>query len=99
MSRRKSVPSYRRHSSGQARVTINGRDYLLGPCDSPESHEQYGKLIAEWSGSDAKSVFGLPRKASIAEPDFTWAHHQLASSCRTDTRCLTERILADAASY
>jgi hypothetical protein len=55
MSRRKSVPSYRRHSSGKARVTINGRDYLLGTYDSPASHEQYGKLIAEWSGSDDRS--------------------------------------------
>jgi integrase len=67
MSRRKSVPSYRRHSSGKARVTINGRDYLLGKYDSPASHEQYGKLIAEWSGSDAQSAYGLTRKPTIAE--------------------------------
>jgi hypothetical protein len=37
MPRQKSVPSYRRHSSGNARVTINGRDYMLGPYGSPES--------------------------------------------------------------
>ncbi len=67
MTRRKSIPQYRRHSSGQARVTINGGDYLLGPYDSPKSHEKYAKLIAEWSGSDARSVYGLPRKATIAE--------------------------------
>lgn len=31
------VPSYRKHSSGQAGVTLNGKDHLLGPCGSPES--------------------------------------------------------------
>ena len=28
---RSDVPTYRKHRSGQARVTINGRDYYLGP--------------------------------------------------------------------
>jgi len=28
------LPSYRKHSSGRARVSINGRDYLLGPYGS-----------------------------------------------------------------
>jgi integrase len=42
------IPSYRRHSSGQARVTLNGTDYLLGPYNSAESKEAYRRLIAEW---------------------------------------------------
>lgn len=42
------LPSYRRHSSGQARVTISGRDYLLGPHGTAESKRQYNKLIAEY---------------------------------------------------
>src|SRR5262245_54977856 len=33
---RKSVPKIRPHSSRQARVTIHGTDYLLGPFGSPE---------------------------------------------------------------
>jgi integrase len=47
-SKKPRVPSYRKHSSGQARVTINGKDHLLGPFDSPESRQEYDRLIAEW---------------------------------------------------
>jgi integrase len=48
MARRPRVPTYRRHSSGQARVTVNGKDHLLGPYNSPESKEAYRRLVAEW---------------------------------------------------
>jgi integrase len=44
------VPSYCRHkASGQAVVTLNGRDHYLGEYGSPESHAEYRRLIAEWS--------------------------------------------------
>jgi quercetin dioxygenase-like cupin family protein/integrase len=52
------VPSYRKHSSGQARVTINGRDHLLGKYGSPASREAYGRLIAEFNASSSDNVFG-----------------------------------------
>lgn len=43
------IPSYRRHTaSGQARVTIEGRDHYLGAYDSPESHARYKRLVAEY---------------------------------------------------
>jgi integrase len=42
------IPTYRRHTSGQARVTLNGKDHLLGPYGSRESREAYDRLIAEW---------------------------------------------------
>jgi len=42
------IPSYHRHSSGQARVTLNGKDVLLGPYGSKESREAYDRAIAEW---------------------------------------------------
>src|SRR5262245_45433802 len=42
------VPKYRRHSSGQARVTIKGSDHLLGPYGSASSKEAYRRIIAEW---------------------------------------------------
>ncbi|MFP4356596.1 MAG: hypothetical protein ACLFUJ_15905, partial [Phycisphaerae bacterium] len=42
-------PSYCRHkSSGQARVRIDGRDFYLGPYDSPESRPECDRLIAAW---------------------------------------------------
>lgn len=43
------VPSYRKHAaSGQARVTIDGRDFYLGFYNSAISRERYDRLIAEW---------------------------------------------------
>ena len=43
------VPSYCRHkATGQAVVRLNGRDHYLGPYGTPESHERYARLIAQW---------------------------------------------------
>ena len=49
MARKPNVfPSYLLHKqSGQARVRIEGKDYLLGPYGSDESRIAYGKLIAQ----------------------------------------------------
>lgn len=48
------VPSYRRHKpSGQARVIIDGEHIYLGRYGSPESKEEYARLIAEIAVSDA----------------------------------------------
>lgn len=45
----KSVPRYRKHkASGHAVVTLNGRDYYLGPHGSVASRVEYDRLIAEW---------------------------------------------------
>ena len=43
------VPSYRRHKpSGQAVVTLNGRDIYLGPWNTKASRAEYDRLIGEW---------------------------------------------------
>jgi hypothetical protein len=44
-------PSYRRHSGGQACVTVRDktgrrREILLGPFDSPESKAEYERVLA-----------------------------------------------------
>ena len=44
------IPSYRKHASGQARVTINGRDYLLGLHGTKASKREYDRLVAEYPG-------------------------------------------------
>ena len=49
------IPTYRRHSSGQARVTLNGQDHLLGPYGTDASHEAYRRLIAEWLENHGRS--------------------------------------------
>lgn len=43
------VPSYRRHKpTGQARVTLGGRDFYLGKFGTPESKREYDRLIGEY---------------------------------------------------
>lgn len=43
-----SPPTYRKYKrTGQAVVTIDGKDYYLGPYDTPESKAEYLRLLAE----------------------------------------------------
>lgn len=55
------VPSYRMHVIGKhryARVTINGKDHMLGDFDSPESHAKYSRLIYEYLSTNRSKSFG-----------------------------------------
>ncbi|MCA9215683.1 MAG: site-specific integrase [Planctomycetales bacterium] len=62
MPRKPRFPSYRLHKpSGQAVVTINGRDFYLGVFDSEQSKACYEKLIAEWLSNGRE----LPQSASV----------------------------------
>ena len=48
MPRKNRPPSYRLHKARNcAVVTIHGKNHYLGHYGSPESHEQYARLIAE----------------------------------------------------
>ena len=43
------TPKYRHHrASGQAVVTIAGKDHYLGPWKSKASTVEYDRLIGEW---------------------------------------------------
>ncbi len=43
------IPRYRKHKqSGQAIVTLGGRDFLLGPHGTKTSKLEYDRLIGEW---------------------------------------------------
>jgi integrase len=43
------TPSYRLHKpSGQAVVTLGGRDAYLGKFETPESRAEYDRVVAEW---------------------------------------------------
>lgn len=55
---RSNVPTYRKQQSGQARVTINGRDYYLGPHGSKASTQEYDRLVAEYLASGRSGSFG-----------------------------------------
>ena len=63
------IPSYRLHkSSGQALVTLNYRDYYLGVHGSPESKQEYDRLIAEYLSCQRSNTFGVvPSEISLNE--------------------------------
>lgn len=54
------LPGYRMHSSGQARVSLSGGDYLLGAHGSKESKQKYNRLVAEWLASNQSKSSGVP---------------------------------------
>jgi hypothetical protein len=71
-------PSYRRHRpSGQAVVTIGGRDHYLGPHGTKASRDEYDRVIAEFLANG--------RRPPTAAADLTvaelvarfWTHAQV----------------------
>ncbi len=45
----KSVPKYAKHkASGQAIVTLDGKDFYLGPYGTRVSRREYDRLVGEW---------------------------------------------------
>lgn len=65
-------PKYRRHSTGQAVVTLAGRDFYLGVYGTPESRREYQRLLAEWHAA------GRNLPPSYADPGRTLAEVMLA---------------------
>jgi integrase len=64
------TPSYRLHKpSGQAVVTICGRDYYLGRWNTPQSHAEYDRLIAEWlaNGRRLRGQDATPSDITVTE--------------------------------
>ena len=58
----RSLPKYRRHkASGQAVVTLDGRDFYLGPHGTDTSKIEYDRLIGEWLAHGRR----LPRGQSF----------------------------------
>ncbi len=70
-------PKYRKHrASGQAVVTLNGRDFYLGPHGSATSKLGYDRLIAEWLASGRSSAFGTPAdELSVSEMLVAFLRH------------------------
>ncbi len=66
MPRRNTIPTYRRHKqSGQAIVTLadglgGRRDVLLGEYGTPQSRQEYARVIAEWEANGRR----LPAKSA-----------------------------------
>jgi integrase len=55
------VPSCRLHKpTGQAVVTLSGKDFYLGRYDSSVARQRYAKLLAEWEATNRSPTFGEP---------------------------------------
>jgi len=62
------TPAYRFHKpSGQAVVTLDGRDFYVGRYDTPQSRSEYDRIIAEWLTNGRR----LPTPASGSGADLT----------------------------
>ncbi|MCR9294640.1 MAG: tyrosine-type recombinase/integrase [bacterium] len=64
------LPGYRRKTVkgiDYARVTINGREHLLGRFDSEESRKKYAQLIAEYLSSKRDPTFGVGPELSLTQ--------------------------------
>lgn len=68
-------PAYRLHlGSGQAIVTINGREHYLGLWRSPKSHERYAAMIRQWRLAGEATLDG---SASLVDVLLAYRVHAL----------------------
>jgi hypothetical protein len=51
---KKARPNYRFHSSGQAVITLDAREFYLGTYDSPKSHARYLELVTIYNANGLK---------------------------------------------
>tara|TARA_R110002049_G_scaffold305056_1_gene500975 strand:+ start:9914 stop:10165 length:252 start_codon:yes stop_codon:yes gene_type:complete len=76
--RKGATPSYRLHrASGNAVVTVDGRDHYLGKYDTPESLEKYARLIAERAVTGEVTTDRDPDDGAITVVEVLakfWAH-------------------------
>jgi hypothetical protein len=60
------IPSFRLHRpSGQAVVTLSGKDHYLGRHGSPVSRATYERLLAEWLANDRSRWSPEPPKSDL----------------------------------
>ena len=73
------TPGYRLHKpTGQAVVRVDGRDHYVGKFGTPESHERYHRLIAEWLAPgrhQPETQTGAPVDVSVNEILLAFWHH------------------------
>ena len=63
-----SLPKYRKHrATGQAVVTLSGRDFYLGPHGTKSSRREYDRLIGEWLACGRQPLHASTADLSVAE--------------------------------
>ncbi len=73
-------PKYRKHkASGQAIVTVAGKDHYLGPHGTKASKEEYDRLVGEWLARGRRAPVG-PEKPAVTVVEVLaayWKHAQV----------------------
>jgi hypothetical protein len=91
------VPSYRLHKqSGQAIVTLSGRDVLLGRQGNPESREKYNRVVAEWVAA-GRQLPADQHEITIAEVVAAFHKHARVYNRHADGSLSTEVTNLDVA--
>jgi len=84
MPRSNRPPSYRLHRARNCAVVIlHGQNHYLGPYGSPESHEKYARLIAEWHAGgnrDGQPVAATVFNETISVSELILAYWRFAKS-------------------
>jgi len=95
------VPKYRKHrASGQAIVTIAGKDHYLGPHGTKASHALYDRLVAEYL-SAGRQVIEPAKASSVTVVEVLaafWRHCKLyyvKDGKPTHERAAFKRIICD----
>ena len=71
------IPSYRKHKpSGQAVVTLDGRDVYLGPHGTQASKREYDRLVGEWQANGRRLDDGDHCVTIIELVAAYWKHAQ-----------------------
>jgi integrase len=97
------APSYRLHKqSGQAIVTIDGRDRLLGQYGSDASRAAYDRLIAQWLANGRRLPAAAPPELLVVDLVSRYWEHALRFYGRPDGAASSElarlrRLLASTA--
>lgn len=88
---RQRAPKYRKHkASQQATVTLDGRDFYLGPYGSKASRLEYDRLVGEWIQNGRR----LPPRANsgLSIVELTDAYWQFAKGYYVKDGGLTDEI-------
>lgn len=73
------LPRYRLHrASGQAVVTLGGRDHYLGPFGSSRSYQARDQLIAEWLANGRRDPGATAVAAPVSVNDLAAAYWKFA---------------------
>lgn len=89
----KSLPQYRKHkASGQAIVTLNGKDFYLGPHGTKASKVEYDRLIGEWL-ENGRNLPASKREITVVELiarfwDFARKHYVKNGKLTDEIACI-----------